>query len=52
MTEDQIERRVETQTNALDRALMSDRLTQAAYDDLMAELDAWAERELKRRVRH
>ena len=52
MTEHQIEALVERHTDALDRALMSDRLTQAAYDAMMAELDAWAERELKRRVRH
>lgn len=43
MTEDQIERKVEAQTDALDRALMSGRLTQAEYDRRMAELSRWAD---------
>lgn len=44
MTEEQIERRVETMTNALDRQLLSGVLTQTDYDAAIRELDQLAER--------
>lgn len=45
MTADQIERKVEKMTDALDRQLMSGGLPQKEYDIAMKELAQWAERQ-------
>ena len=42
MTEDQIERRVEAGMDALDRKLLSGKLTQAEYDEATSKLNDWA----------
>ncbi len=42
MTEDQVERRVETLTNAIDRRFMTGEWTQAQYDRIMQALQRWA----------
>jgi hypothetical protein len=43
MTEDQIERAVERQMNALDRAFMGGDMDREAYDAEVKALDDWAE---------
>ncbi len=48
MTEDQIERRVETSTNAIDASFMAGRITQEQYDKQMRELAEWADKQSKR----
>jgi hypothetical protein len=48
MTEDQIERRVETRMNTLDRQFMSGELSQTEYDLAVKELDQWAKDQLDR----
>jgi RNA-splicing ligase RtcB len=45
MTADEIERKVEKMTDALDRQLMSGTLSQKEYDIAMRELAQWAERQ-------
>jgi hypothetical protein len=45
MTEEQIERIVERRMDSLDRQLMNGQLSQADYDILVQELDAWASRQ-------
>jgi hypothetical protein len=45
MTADEIERRVEKMTDALDRQLMNNVLSQKDYDIAMAELSEWADRQ-------
>jgi bifunctional pyridoxal-dependent enzyme with beta-cystathionase and maltose regulon repressor activities len=45
VTHDEIERRVEKMTDALDRQLMSGGLPQKEYDHAMRELAQWAERQ-------
>jgi hypothetical protein len=45
MTEEQIERVVERRMDSLDRQLMNGQLSQADYDILVQELDAWASRQ-------
>ena len=45
MTADEIERRVEKMTDALDRQLMSGVLPQKEYDIAVKELAQWAERQ-------
>lgn len=47
MSEEEIERTVESRTNALDRRLMKGTVSQAEYDTAMTELNTWAERELR-----
>lgn len=42
MTEDQIERRVESRMNSLDRQLMSGSLSQKDYEREVKALDQWA----------
>lgn len=42
MTEDQIERRVESKIDAIDRAFMTGRMTQAEYDAAIKAVDVWA----------
>jgi hypothetical protein len=44
MTEAEIERAVEIRTDALDRRLMTNQLSQAEYDTEMKALGQWAER--------
>jgi hypothetical protein len=51
MTEEQIERRVEKRTDAVDRDFMAGRLSQTEYDAAMRELTAWADREYRFRDR-
>lgn len=41
LTEDQIERRIERMTDALDRRFMAGLLTQQEYDSNMADLRKW-----------
>lgn len=43
MTEDQIERTVESKTNGIDRRFMAGSLTQAEYDTEMRDLTRWAD---------
>jgi hypothetical protein len=52
MTEDQIERRVETRMNALDRKLLMGVLTQDDYDLAVKQLDQWAQAEYSTLLRH
>lgn len=42
MTEDQIERRVESMVNRLDEQFMSSDMCQSEYDDEMRKIDQWA----------
>jgi hypothetical protein len=46
MSEEQIERAVESRTNALDRRLMRGAITQAEYDAEMRALSRWADQQL------
>jgi len=46
MTEDQIERRVELMTDAVDARYMAGRLTETDYQRELREIDRWAERQL------
>jgi hypothetical protein len=46
MTEEQIERRVESMVDHLDRLLMSGQMTQGDYDAAMRSLDQWASAKL------
>lgn len=48
MTEEQIERRVESRMDALDRKLMRGELTQTDYDKAVSELDAWASEQYRK----
>jgi hypothetical protein len=48
MTYEQIERIVESRTNAADNALMSGRMTQKQYDLHMRALNRWADRKMER----
>jgi len=48
MTEEQIERSVESKTNAADSALMNGTMTQVEYDAHMKELNRWAEDQFAR----
>jgi hypothetical protein len=43
MTEEQIERRVESMVDHLDRLLLSGQMTQGEYDAAMRSLNQWAE---------
>lgn len=45
MTHDEIERRVEKMTDALDRQLMNNVLPQKEYDIAIRELTEWAEKQ-------
>jgi hypothetical protein len=47
MTEEQIERIVEKRTDAIDARYMAGKLTTEEYNAAIADLDAWAERELR-----
>lgn len=47
ITEDQVERAVERQMDAADRAFMSGKIDQAAYDKLVKDIDAWATEQLR-----
>ena len=49
MNEEQIERRVEISTDAIDRKFLRGEMTQAEYDGAMRELSRWADIELARR---
>jgi hypothetical protein len=44
MTEEQVERRVELRTDALDKAFMEGLLNQMEYDAGIRGIDLWAER--------
>jgi len=44
MTNEQVERQIESKTNAADAALMSGRMTQAEYDLHMRAINRWADR--------
>lgn len=44
-TEEQIEARVQSMTDAADRALMKGVFTQAAYDEHMRDINKWADRQ-------
>ena len=46
MTEDQIERTVESRMDRLDRRYLAGALTEIEYKTAVAELDAWAEAQL------
>lgn len=48
MTEEQIERRVESRMDSLDARLMSGRLSQAEYDAETRKLSRWADEQYKR----
>lgn len=48
LTADQIERRVERETDKIDAAFMAGRLSQAEYDTEMKSLSEWADREYAR----
>jgi len=48
MTNEQIERIIETRTNAADNALMSGRMTQKQYDLHMRALNRWADRKMEK----
>lgn len=48
MTEEQVERFVEIETNALDRAYMAGGMTDQEYDEAIKALDAWARRQMGR----
>jgi hypothetical protein len=43
MTEDQIERRVEHMTDALDRRYMNSAMSEADYTAQLAKIDRWAD---------
>ncbi len=45
MTEEQIELRVESMMNSLDRRFMKGSMAQAEYDAKVREIDAWAQRQ-------
>lgn len=45
MTEEQIELRVERETDRLDRQLMDGKLTQDQYDRAVYKLDQWASKQ-------
>jgi hypothetical protein len=45
MTEEQIERRVEKQTDRIDRYFMNGDITREEYDERIKELSAWAEKQ-------
>lgn len=47
MNEDQLERLIERLVNRADATLMANHVTQAAYDQWMKDLNAWAEAESK-----
>ena len=47
MTEDQIERCVESRMDSFDHMFMSGRLSQAEYDAKVKELDAWSRQAAK-----
>jgi hypothetical protein len=47
MTEDQIEAKVESEINRLDRQLMDGKITQEEYDDAVYILDRWADQQYK-----
>lgn len=49
LSEDQIERVVERETNRLDRLFMSEQLSQTEYDREMSDLGRWAQDEYQRR---
>jgi hypothetical protein len=42
MTEDQIERRVESMTDAVDREYLSSNMTEAGYRHRLKQIDDWA----------
>jgi len=42
MTEDQIERRVESMTNAVDREYLSSNMTETNYRHRLKQIDDWA----------
>ena len=50
MTEEQIERRVESYMNAADKALMRGSMTQAEYDKHVKAIHRWADMKLGRRL--
>lgn len=47
MTEDQIEAKVESEMNRLDRRLTRGLITQEEYDDAVYLLDRWADQQYK-----
>ena len=47
MTEDQIEAKVESEMDRLDRKLMNGKITQDEYDDAVYTLDKWADQQYK-----
>lgn len=47
MTEAQIEAKVESEMNKLDRQLTSGKITQEEYDDFVYRLDRWADNQYK-----
>lgn len=47
MNEDQIERWVERQMNALDRQLLSGSITQEEYEEEVLQLEKWAREEMR-----
>jgi folate-dependent tRNA-U54 methylase TrmFO/GidA len=49
MTEEQIERQVEWQTDRLDARFLNSPMTQAEYDAEIAALNRWAEAQLAKR---
>jgi hypothetical protein len=48
LTDDQIERRVEHLTDALDRAYLKSAMPEAEYRQRLAKIDAWADAEAAR----
>ena len=49
MTEEQIERRVEKQTDRIDRYFMNGDITREEYDERIKELSQWAEKQYNQR---
>jgi hypothetical protein len=45
MSEEKIERQVESKMDSLDRQLMSGRLSQREYDQKVKDLNKWAEQQ-------
>jgi hypothetical protein len=47
LTEDQVERAIERQVDAADRAFMAGRISQVDYDKLIRDIDAWGKEQMK-----
>jgi hypothetical protein len=52
LTEDQIERKVESAIDRLDRHLLTNQITQEQYDRDMLAIDKWAEQQYQHSKRY